>query len=335
MFAESPGRPAGQRDDLGVDDGHEIRQRGAQIVGGACDRLGDGIIGFVAVRDGGQRDDEVVLHVEIHQRVRGIDLAQCLLDAGRTDVGLDTPVAAAATAPAVEHQQGVAPLAGRIRRTAEDPPAEHDPGADAGAEVDGGQARAVAPTAEPQFRDRDRLERVLDHEWQVEPFAQMLELDRLPGPVRHDDRNTLRTLDETGQRDADAEDGVAGDAGLIEQAVQGATDALDDGVRVQHVFVARALHREDLVERRVEHHGADVGLGDVDAHDHPARLVHAERGRRPADPPRRHLALLDDALGQQLADHRDNGGGAESGELGEFVAGRLARGEHRVEHVQP
>ena len=68
--------------------------------------------------------------------------------------------------------------------------------------------------------------------------AQTLELDRVPCPVRHDDRYPFGTLDEARECYAHPEHIRPRDSRLVQQVVERATDPLDHRVGVEHVLVA-------------------------------------------------------------------------------------------------
>src|SRR5699024_10162437 len=95
--------------------------------------------------------DEVPVMGDGQQLVLRRDLGERGPDALDADVRLHASGTAAAARAAVPDQGGVPPFARGVPTAAQQLPVHDDPGADAGAEVDGDELAEASPGAEPQL----------------------------------------------------------------------------------------------------------------------------------------------------------------------------------------
>jgi hypothetical protein len=270
----------------------------------------------------------------VQQRAGGREVAQRLHDAGGADVRLDAAPAAAAAEPAVQHQRGVAPLAGGVAAAAVQGPAERQPGADPGAQVDHRDVVVAAGRPGPQLGDHGRPQRVVEIQRQVQRAGQQLpQRHVVPVPVRREHRDAALPVHLSRHAHAGAEHRGAVVAG------QHGPDAVDD---VRHDLTGLPLLRPQRVlgagqsaQRGVEEVDVHVRLGDVDAEQQAAGCV---RGDQPARASA--AGVLPAGLGQQaqpgqLADQGGHGGQAQPGGRRDALPGGGAGGQHVLDDTEP
>ena len=251
---------------------------------------------------------------------------------------LEAAAVAAAADGALGVDEDVAELAGHAAGAAVEPPAEDQPRADAGRELEVDEVRRAASRAVGQLGQRAEVRVVVDADRDVEPPPHLLagghaDPARAGSPRSRQRRRRARRA---GQPEAGADHARALDAGLGERLADQVERHVEALVRrVVDVHRRRALGED--VRRQVADGHAHVAVAEVDAERGAGRRVERQQDRRAAAllAVRRALllALDDEPVGLQVGDEARDRRAGEPGAARDVGTADHAVLAQRVDHA--
>ncbi|PSK62213.1 hypothetical protein B0E53_05877 [Micromonospora sp. MH33] len=318
-LAQGQAGPAAEHHPLRVEEIHQVRHSGAEIADRLVEHLGGGAAA------GAQQLAEGALLVAAGRRTAPVGLPEPVQHPLRPDVRLQAAEVAAAAAAAPVHDGGVPPLAGAAVRAAVAHAVGDHAGPDAGTDQGDDRVPDAAPGAEPHLGLAERLGAVVDVHGDVGAGAQHgAERHAVPAEGLRVHHGVGGALDGAGDGDAEAEHRGRVDAGLLDHGGEALQQVVGDLPGVRLGGPDRVFRLGQGGHRQVEEFDLDPGLADVGADQVAVAGGDPEQHPGAATVGLDRAGLLDQALGDHLADQVAHAGQAERGGLPQLVPAQRA-----------